>query len=56
VDHVGMYENLDSELERIAALLNLPEELRLPYAKGTSREDRQPYRDAMGQEERSIVE
>jgi hypothetical protein len=55
VDHVGLYENLDSELERIAALLKLPEEIRLPRAKGTFREDRRHYRDVMGQEERSII-
>lgn len=55
-DHVGLYENLDSELERIAALLKLPEAIRLPRAKGTFREDRRHYRDIMGQEERSIIE
>jgi hypothetical protein len=55
VDHVGLYENLDSELERIATLLNFPKEINLPRAKGTSREDRRHYRDVMGQEERSIV-
>lgn len=55
VDHVGLYENLDSELERIATLLNLPKEINLPRAKGTSREDRRHYREVMGYEERSIV-
>jgi hypothetical protein len=29
VDHVGLYENLDFELERITALLNLPEKIEL---------------------------
>ena len=56
VDHVGLYENLDSELEWIAALLKLPEEIRLPRAKGAFREDRRHYRDVMGREERSIIE
>jgi hypothetical protein len=56
VDHAGLYEDLDSELERIAALLKLPEEIKLPRAKGTSREDKRPYRDIIGQEERSIIE
>jgi hypothetical protein len=56
VDHVGLYENMDSELKRIAALLNLPEEITLPRAKGAVREDRQHYRGVMGHEERSIVE
>jgi hypothetical protein len=55
VDYVGLYENLDSEFERVATLLNLPEEIRLPRAKGTVREDRRQYRDVMGHEERSIV-
>ncbi len=56
VDHAGLYEDLDSELERIAALLKLPEEIKLPRAKGTSREDKRPYRDIIGQEERNIIE
>jgi hypothetical protein len=56
VDHVGLYEDMDSELERIAELLNLPEEITLPRAKGAVREDRRHYRDVMGHEERSIVE
>jgi len=55
VDHVGLYENLHSELERIAMLLNLPEEIQLPRAKGQAREDRRHYREIMGHEERSIV-
>ncbi len=56
VDHVGLYENLNSELERITALLNLPGELKLPRAKGDIREDRRHYREVMGREERSIIE
>lgn len=55
-DHVGRYEDLDSELERIAAILKLPEEIRLPRAKGTFREDRRHYRDIIGPEERGIIE
>jgi hypothetical protein len=54
-DHVGLYENLYPELERIAAHLNLPKEVELPRAKGSFREDRRHYRDVMGQEERSII-
>ena len=57
VDRVGLYENLDSELERIAALLNLPEKkIRLPRAKATFRKDRRHYRDIMGPDERSMIE
>lgn len=56
VDRVGMYKDLEPELERIAALLKLPEEVRLPRAKGTSRKDRRPYGDIIGQEERSVIE
>jgi len=55
VDHVGLYENLDSELERIAALLNLPEKIELPRAKASFREDRRHYREVMDREERDIV-
>lgn len=55
VDHVGLYENLDSELERIAALLNLPGKIELPRAKASVREDRRHYREVMGYEERSMV-
>jgi hypothetical protein len=36
--------------------VKLQEEIRLPRAKGTSREDKRHYRDVMGQEERSIIE
>jgi hypothetical protein len=56
VDHVGLYENLNSELERITALLNLPGKLELSRAKGHIREDRRHYREVMGREERSIIE
>ena len=56
VDHVGLYENLNSELERIAELLNLPGKLELPRAKGNIREDRRHYREVMGREERGIIE
>jgi hypothetical protein len=57
VNHVGRYENLEKELERIAKLLDLPEQkISLPRAKGTFREDRRHYRDIIGQEERSIIE
>jgi sulfotransferase famil protein len=56
VDYVALYENLDSELERIAELLSLPEKkIDLPRAKGTFREDRRHYRDLMRQEESSII-
>jgi hypothetical protein len=55
VDHVGLYENLDSELERIAALLNLPGKIELPRAKASVREDRRHYREVMGYAERSMV-
>jgi hypothetical protein len=55
VDRVGLYENLDFELEWIAVLLDLPGEIKLPRAKGTAREDRRHYRDVMGHEESSIV-
>jgi hypothetical protein len=55
VDHVGLYENLDSELERIATLLKLPEEIELPRARGEHRQDRRHYRDVMGHEEETIV-
>jgi hypothetical protein len=56
VDTVGLYENLNSELERITALLNLPGKLELSRAKGHIREDRRHYREVMGREERSIIE
>lgn len=55
VDHVALYEDLDSELECIAARLNLPEALELSRARGAHREDRRHYSEVMGQEERDIV-
>src|SRR5215216_4002902 len=55
VDYIGLYEKLDSELEGIAALLNLPEGIELPRAKVVHDKERRHYREVMGQEERSIV-
>lgn len=55
VDHVGMYEDLDSELERLAKLLKLPGWIELAGAKGLVREDRQHYRDVIGHEERDVI-
>jgi len=55
VDHVGFYEDLDSELERIAERLDLPEKIELPRAKASTREDRRHYKEVMGREEREIV-
>jgi hypothetical protein len=55
VDHIGLYEYLDDELERVAAVLNLPEGIELPRAKVLHDKDRRHYREVMGHEERSIV-
>ena len=56
VDHVGLYENLENELEKIAERLKLPEKLILPKAKGDARKNRQHYRDIMDEETRYLVE
>lgn len=55
VDHVGLYENLEQELERIAEYLNLPDRIRLPRAKANYRKDRRHYRELLGQEERDVI-
>ncbi len=46
-DKVGLYENIDAELELIAGKLNLPGPLELPKAKGDVRKDRTHYRELL---------
>ena len=55
VDHVGLYENLDQELERIAEHLNLPDRIRLPSAKANYRKGRRHYREVLGLEEQDVI-
>jgi hypothetical protein len=55
VDRVCRYENLEAEMEAVRQALSLPSRLRLPYTKHTSRQDRRPYQEIMGPEERAIV-
>jgi hypothetical protein len=43
VDHVGSYERLAGELERICSRLQIPFDGWLPRAKGQYRRDRRPY-------------
>lgn len=56
VDHVGQYDSLDAELQRIAALLKLPGGITLPRAKGSFRQDQRHYRDIVGEEEKTIID
>jgi Sulfotransferase family len=56
VNHVALYENLDQELKEISERLKLPEQIILPTAKGSARQNRQHYRELMGEEERALIE
>lgn len=47
VDCVIQYENLKTELPRLAELLHFPTEIQLPRAKSTQRMDRRPYRQVL---------
>ena len=55
VDYVGLYEDLDFELEKLAARLKLPGRIELPKAKSNYREDKRNYRELMGPYEAEIV-
>ena len=55
VDYVGAYENLDAELSKIRQILKLPDEIQLPQAKSSFRNDRRDYAAIMGEEEQNIV-
>ena len=55
VDHIGRYENLESELEVISKRLGLPEKMQLPWAKGNFRKDRKHYRFLLGGKERDKI-
>jgi hypothetical protein len=55
-DVVLPFEGLDAGVAELAERLELPGPLELPRAKTLSVPDRVPYREAMGPEERSIVE
>ena len=55
VDHIGRYENLESELETISERLGLPEKLQLPRAKGNFRKDRRHYKFLLSDEGRKKI-
>jgi Sulfotransferase family len=56
VDHIARYEELPAELDRIAALLNLPAgAMELPRANGGFRPERQHYSQLYTPEERDFV-
>ena len=51
MDYAELCENLDLEVERLAALLNLPGKTEVPEAKASARQDRRQYGEVMGHEE-----
>ena len=55
IDHIGLYEDLESELEWIAERLMLPGKLLLPRAKSGFREDQRRYREVFGGVERELI-
>ncbi|MCF6153330.1 MAG: chondroitin 4-O-sulfotransferase [Candidatus Kuenenia stuttgartiensis] len=55
VDKVGLYENLNEEIDMIGQKIGLPEKLVLPRAKGAYRKDKRPYQDLIVDREREYV-
>jgi hypothetical protein len=55
VDHLGRYEDLEAEMEKLRHTLGLPAEIRLPRAKSYSRSDRRPYQEMMDAESRELI-
>ncbi len=56
VDYVGSYENLDEEINKIGEILELPNKIILPKAKGATRKDERDYTNIVGFEEKKIVD
>jgi hypothetical protein len=56
VDYVGSYENLDEEINKIGEMLELPNKLILPKAKGATRKDKRDYTNIIGVEEKKIID
>mgnify|MGYP001818197108 CR=1 FL=1 len=56
VDFVGRYETLADDLATIGNKLGLPEELSLPRAKGSHRQNREHYSRVLNQEARARIE
>ena len=56
VDYVGSYENLDEEINNIGEMLELPNKLILPKAKGATRKDKRDYTNIIGVEEKKIID
>ncbi len=55
MDHVIRFEQLSSDLARVAERLGLPGTTELPNAKGGVRKDKRPYRESYGDQEREII-
>ncbi|MFC2052881.1 sulfotransferase family 2 domain-containing protein [Chloroflexota bacterium] len=55
VDYVGLYENLDMEIDTIGEMLDLPNKIILPKAKGKTRKDKRDYTNIVGIEEEKII-
>jgi hypothetical protein len=54
-DHVIRYENLDAEIEQLAARLKLPGKLDLPHAKASVRPERRHYSQVISPQERDYI-
>ena len=55
VDDIFRYEALEGALQTLTQRLGLPEVPQLPHAKGQFREDKRPYQQVYGEEERELV-
>jgi hypothetical protein len=55
VDRIYQYEDLPAAMQDLALRTGLPEVPQLPHAKSRFREDRRPYREVYGEEERELI-
>lgn len=56
VDKVCLYEKLERDLQDIANIVRLPEELELPHAKSKYRKDKRHYRELLNDESKQFIE
>lgn len=55
VDHVGLYKNLEQELDTILQHIGIDDGFTLPHAKGKYRTDRRPYQEVYGEKEKEYI-
>lgn len=55
VDRVCFYENLNQEIEQLQIQLGLPESIKLPRAKSSSRKDKRSYREILDETQKKQI-